>query len=345
MNKIKIAILVPAYKEELVIDKTITSLLTAGFLKNDIYVVDDCSEDETSNIALSYGVNVLTLTKNSGKAGATRAGLNHFNLTDKYDWITLVDGDSMLSEDFIPVLEKAIVKDSTPGLYVGQVVSIKNDSLFSTYRAYEYAYGHEIVKKGQDNFGTIFVSPGCCSIYRTDVLKQLDVSSDTLAEDMDLTIQTHRLGYKVRYIHELRAYTQDPNNFRDYYKQITRWFRGLWQIIKKHKILSLKRWNRVDIYLKIITLDSIVFNRFFMIAVIWTFFDMKVLLIGILMDYLIQAALSVYAAFLARNWKIIAYSPAYYFIGLLNSAAYLKAFIEVFVLGKIVLSWNKVKRY
>lgn len=31
MKNIKIAILVPAYKEELVIDKTITSLLAAGF--------------------------------------------------------------------------------------------------------------------------------------------------------------------------------------------------------------------------------------------------------------------------------------------------------------------------
>lgn len=251
----------------------------------------------------------------------------------------------MLSKDFIPVLEQAIRKDRTPGLYVGQVVSIRNNSIFSTYRAYEYAYGHEIVKKGQDNFGTIFVSPGCCSVYRADVLKQLDVSADTLAEDMDLTIQTHRLGYKVRYIHRLLAYTQDPNNFRDYYKQITRWFRGLWQIIKKHKILSLTRWSRVDIYLKLITLDSILFNRFFMIFAVWLIFDTKILLLGIAMDYGIQAILALYAAILARNWRILAYSPIFYFIGIMNSTAYLKAFVEVFVLGKIVLNWNKVKRY
>ena len=343
--KPKIAILVPAYKEELVIHKTITSLLHAGFLSSDIYVIDDCSEDETGNIALSYDVNVLILAENSGKAGATKEGIIHFNLIEKYDWITLVDGDSILCEDFISVLENAIHQDCTPGLYVGRVVSIENNSLFSTYRAYEYAYGHEIVKKGQDNFGTIFVSPGCCSVYRSDILSQMDISNDTLAEDMDLTIQTHRLGYKVRYLHNLVAYTQDPNNFRDYYKQITRWFRGLWQIIKKHKILSIKRWSKVDIYLKIITIDSILFNRFFMIIAVLTFFDGKILLFGIVMDYIIQALLALYAAILARNWRILAYSPTFYFIGLLNSAAYLKAFVEVFVFGKIVLSWNKVKRY
>lgn len=342
---IKIAIVVPAFREEMVIDKTITSLLTAGFQKGDIYVIDDCSGDRTSEIALSYGVEVLTLEKNSGKAGATRAGLAHFRLTNRYDWITLVDGDSIVSTDFIPVLKQAIAKDSTPGLYVGRVVSIKNNTVFSTYRAYEYTYGHEIVKKGQDNFGTIFVSPGCCSVYRADVLAQMDVSADTLAEDMDLTIQTHRLGYKVRYLHDLVAYTQDPNNLRDYYKQITRWFRGLWQIIKKHKIMSLKRWSRVDIYLKIITIDSIIFNRFFMIVGAWMVFGLRMLLLGILMDYVIQAALALYAAILARNWRILAYSPIFYFIGLLNSAAYLTAFIEVVVFGKIVLSWNKVKRY
>jgi cellulose synthase/poly-beta-1,6-N-acetylglucosamine synthase-like glycosyltransferase len=341
----KICILVPAYKEEQVIDKTITSLLTAGFLKSDIYVIDDCSKDRTSEIAVSYGVEVLTLDTNSGKAGATRQGLAHFSLTDRYDWVTLVDGDSIVSKDFIPVLRQAIKADPTPGLYVGRVVSIKNNTVFSTYRAYEYTYGHEIVKKGQDNFGTIFVSPGCCSVYRADVLAQLDVSNDTLAEDMDLTIQTHRLGYRVRYLHDLIAYTQDPNNFRDFYKQITRWYRGFWQIVKKHKILSLTRWSKVDIYLKIVTLDAIIFNRIFMTAVVLALFDIKILLLGLAMDYALLAAISLYAAILARNWRIFAYSPVFYFIGLMNSTAYLKAFVEVFVFGKIVLSWNKVKRY
>jgi cellulose synthase/poly-beta-1,6-N-acetylglucosamine synthase-like glycosyltransferase len=345
IKKIKIAILVPSYKEEKVIDKTIVSLLKAGFLKEDIYIVDDCSKDETSNIALSYNVNVLTLTKNSGKAGATKSGFDHFNLIKRYDWVTLVDGDSILSKDFISVLKTAIKKDSSPGLYVGQVVSIKNNSIFSTYRAYEYTYGHEIVKKGQDNFGTIFVSPGCCSVYRTNVLKQLDISSDTLAEDMDLTIQTHRLGYRVRYLHDLIAYTQDPNNLKDFYKQITRWYRGFWQIMKKHKVLSLTQWSKVDIYLKIITIDAVIFNRIFMTVFVLALFDLKVLLIGMSMDYLLLAAISIYAAILAKNWRIFFYSPIFYFIGLMNSTAYLKAFVEVFIFGKIVLSWNKVKRY
>lgn len=341
----KICIVVPAYKEELVIDKTLTSLMAAGFQRSDIYVIDDCSKDRTSKIARSYGVNVLTLRKNSGKAGATRKGIARFKLTKRYDWITLVDGDSIVSENFIPVLQQAIAKDPTPGLYVGRVVSIKNNSVFSTYRSYEYAYGHEIVKKGQNNFNTIFVSPGCCSVYRADVLAQMEVSSDTLAEDMDLTMQTHRLGYRVRYIHSLIAYTQDPNNFQDFYKQITRWYRGFWQIVKKHKILSLSRWSKVDIYLKIVTIDAIIFNRIFMTAVVLGLFDVELLAIGIAIDYAILAAISFYAAIISRNWRIFAYSPAFYFIGLMNSTAYLKAFIEVFVFGKIVLSWNKVKRY
>lgn len=343
---IKICIVVPAFKEEQVIDKTITGLLTAGFQKEDIYVIDDCSKDRTSEIALSYGVEVLTLSKNSGKAGATRQGLAHFKLTDCYDWITLVDGDSIVAEDFIPVLRQAIKDDPTPGLYVGQVVSIKNNSVFSTYRAYEYTYGHNIVKKGQDNFNTIFVSPGCCSVYRADVLAQLDVSADTLAEDMDLTIQTHRLGYRVRYLHELIAYTQDPNNFRDFYKQITRWYRGFWQIVKKHQILSPTRWSRVDIYLKIVTLDALIFNKVFVASTILLLVHPSYLtLIYLAMDFGLLALVALYAAIKTRNWRIFAMSPLFYFIATLNSFAYLKAFIEVFIFRKVILSWNKVKRY
>lgn len=341
----KICIVVPAYREEQVIDKTITSLLTAGFLKSDIYVIDDCSGDRTSEIALSYGVEVLTLAKNSGKAGATRQGLAYFKLTDRYDWITLVDGDSIVSADFIPVLKQAIKSDPTPGLYVGQVVSIKNTSVFSTFRAYEYTYGHNIIKKGQDNFNTIFVSPGCCSIYRADVLAQLDISHDTLAEDMDLTIQTHDLGYRVKYIHELVAYTQDPNNFHDFYKQITRWYRGFWQIVKKHGILNWNTWKRVDVYLKIITMDALIFNRVFLSIWILWYAGAKGILYATGLDLLFLICVAGYTAIVTRNWRIFAYSPIFYLIGLMNSFAYLKAFVEVCVFNKIVLSWNKVKRY
>jgi biofilm PGA synthesis N-glycosyltransferase PgaC len=342
----KISIVVPAFKEEMVIDKTITSLLTAGFHKEDIYVIDDCSGDRTSEIARSYGVEVLTLAENSGKAGATRAGLDHFALTKRYEWITLVDGDSIVAEDFIEVLQAAIAKDPTPGLYVGQVISIKNNSIFSTFRAYEYTYGHNIVKKGQDNFNTIFVSPGCCSVYRADVLAQLDVTGDTLAEDMDLTMQTHRLGYRVRYLHELVAYTQDPNNFRDYYKQVTRWYRGFWQIVKKHDILSSTKWNKVDIYLKIITLDALIFNRVFITLYFLLFVHPTWwALLFVLLDFALLAVVALYAAIKTKNWRIFVYSPLFYFIGALNSMAYLKSFIEVFMLNKIVLSWNKVTRY
>ena len=60
--------LLPAKDEAVGIAKTLKSILQAGVLPADIYVIDDGSSDGTGDIAGSFNVNVARNPKNIGKA-------------------------------------------------------------------------------------------------------------------------------------------------------------------------------------------------------------------------------------------------------------------------------------
>jgi cellulose synthase/poly-beta-1,6-N-acetylglucosamine synthase-like glycosyltransferase len=84
-------------------------------------------------------------------------------------------------------------------------------------------------------FNTIHILSGTCSIWRTEVVKQLDWQESPV-EDMDMSYQIHRrkLG-KLAYAAKAVVLTQEPTSLRDYTHQLTRWFRGYWLTTAKYK--------------------------------------------------------------------------------------------------------------
>lgn len=342
----KTAVLIPVYNEEQVIEKTIDALIIAGYDKSDIYIVDDRSTDNTVNIIKNLGVNNYTVQQNGGKARAQIQGLQQFKLYSKYDWIVLLDGDTKVKYNFKQVLDKAAQDNPTVGLFVGQVESDNNSHIFSASRAYEYTFGQEICKKGQDNFNVIYVSPGCASMYNTKTLQKLHIDSSTLAEDMDLTVQVHRLGDKVKYIHDAVVITQDPSNLVDYHKQIMRWCRGVWQVIAKHGIFNpFKKKQRIDWYMMYLAIDSLILNKIFIMMVMMFTLPMSFVGMGILLDWVVYMLIGLFVAYKTKRSDVLCKMPIFYWLSYLNLYAFVRSFVEIIVLRKEMLTWNKVKRY
>ena len=67
----EVLVVVPAYNESATIAKVVGEIREAGFT---CVVVDDGSEDDTSQLAKEAGANVLTLPFNAGVGGALRCG-------------------------------------------------------------------------------------------------------------------------------------------------------------------------------------------------------------------------------------------------------------------------------
>lgn len=340
----RICILIPAYNEEVVIEGTIASLMEADGRKEHIYVVDDKSTDETAKIARTIGVNVYTMSENSGKAAAQRKAIQYFLLLLRYDWIIFMDGDTKVDKNFLIAFEQSAINGPEVGLYLGQVKSVKNNHIYSASRAFDYTYGQDIAKQGQSNFNVIFVAPGCASMYNCRVLENLEIDHTTLAEDMDLTMQVHRAKKRVVYVSDAIVNTQDPGTLNDYHKQVLRWYRGFWQTVKKHKIFSLCKKQPVDFYMILITIDALFLNRIFGLIFVMYMFP-SYWIMAIIVDIAWHILISFYSAFKTKRLDVIYKLPVYYWLSYLNFYAYMRAFVEIVICKKELLAWNKVKRY
>jgi cellulose synthase/poly-beta-1,6-N-acetylglucosamine synthase-like glycosyltransferase len=342
----KICVLLPAFNEERVIEGTIDALRDTGFDMRDIYVVDDMSTDSTARLARGKGVNVYTVTEKGGcKANAQNHGLEHFKLHLKYDWVVFIDADSKVEPQFLNVMFEAAEQNPGATLLIGQVKSAKANHIWGALRAYEYTFSHEIIKGGQNNFNVITVSPGCASMYKLTDLMKLHIDAGTLAEDMDLTIQVHRMKGKIKYVHAAGVITQDPSTFADFMKQNMRWNRGFWQIILKHKTFALTRKRPVDWYMVYLVLDTLLLNRAFTLPILCWLFPLRYVGIGFLIDLAVYICAGTVIAHKTKRWDVLYKIPVFYWVSFLNLYAFLRAFVEIILCRKKILAWNKCERY
>lgn len=229
------AFIIPAHNEELVIGHTIASVLRIA-KKEDIYVVDDGSRDQTAKVARSYKVNVLSLTVNQGKASAINSCIKHFSIPDRYVLVMPVDADTVLDVNFVNKTAEHFRKDKKVIAVAGRVVG-KSRNWLTAYRVWEYEIGQSIHKSAQSYIGGIVVCPGCATIYRASLFNKVGFPTGTVTEDMDLTYELHRrkLG-KIVYEPEAMVITQDPATIAVWTKQLTRWYSGFWQCVVKHEV-------------------------------------------------------------------------------------------------------------
>lgn len=251
----RLALVIPAHNEELVIGATIRSALAAGQSRRHIYVVDDNSSDHTAALAIQFlGADHVLTVERSGKALAIKKAVLHFELTESYRWIHIADADGVFRSNYFQIFKSRL----DPVKYVaatGHVQSLEGDWI-SRYRTYEYTIGLEVIRRFQSWFGVITVIPGATSCFRSDIFDLLEFDTHSLTEDFDLTLQIHRrrLG-RILYIPQAKTLTQDPKDFTDYKTQVLRWSRGFFQGLRRHQIG--RQIKKLDAYLSFIVIETL----------------------------------------------------------------------------------------
>ena len=331
-----VCVVVPAYNEERVIAGSLKALRQV-VPKRHIYVVSDGSSDATALLAGKLVPHVLNLAKNVGKARALQSLIKHYHLFDQYKYILFADADSRLTPNFLKEVKKHM--KSNPACIVGTVTSDRG-GLISAYRTYEYGLTHRVFKRAQDIMKVITVAPGCASLYRSDVLSQLDFEGHTLTEDFDLTLQIHKKGLgAVVYAPKAKVVTQDPLTMRDYRKQVTRWYTGFWQNIFHHKLYKPNK--AINLEVSLLLLDSVAWIG----SVAFGFSHVALFLHLLLISYVVSVALAV--GILLVEWKPWAflYIPFFPIFQFVNMASYIISFFRAIRGGTRKLSWDKVARY
>jgi cellulose synthase/poly-beta-1,6-N-acetylglucosamine synthase-like glycosyltransferase len=254
-----VAVIVAAHNEELVIAETIQAASRLVDTEN-IHVVSDGSTDDTALVALTAGAHVLELNPNRGKAGALTAGIEHFQLCDRFEVVLLLDADTHLAPDYLTT-GLSLFDDPEVVVVAGRARTIDDPAPPSRFGRFLIAYRERLylvvqllLKFGQAAkwANAVAIVPGFASMYRTDALARIDVTGAGLViEDFNMTFEVHakKLGRIEFHPSAAVAYTQDPDTFREYVRQVRRWILGFWQTVRRHRFHTGVFWFALAMFI------------------------------------------------------------------------------------------------
>jgi peptidoglycan-N-acetylglucosamine deacetylase len=230
-----VSIIVPAFNEEVNAIRTVDSLLKQDYPNFNIIFVDDGSKDTTfEKVSAFYKnnpkVNVYT-KPNGGKADALNFGINHSDAA----FVVGIDADTQLKADAVTELMKMFT-DQHVAAAAGNVKVGNEINMLTRWQSIEYITAQNFDRRAFDLLNCITVVPGAIGAFRKEaIIKAGLFTSDTLAEDCDLTMRFHKCGYAVRNCTAALSYTEAPETMKMFLKQRFRWSFGVMQSFWKHR--------------------------------------------------------------------------------------------------------------
>jgi cellulose synthase/poly-beta-1,6-N-acetylglucosamine synthase-like glycosyltransferase/peptidoglycan/xylan/chitin deacetylase (PgdA/CDA1 family) len=229
-----VSIIVPAFNEETGIIATIRSLVTTAYpAEVEVVVVDDGSIDRTAEVAARSGLPNVTVVRqpNGGKAAALNTGIAQA----RHDVLILVDGDTIFGPTTIGRLV-APLADPEVGAVAGSPRVGNRRKMLGRWQHLEYVMGSNLDRRMFDVMQCVPTIPGAIGAYRRAALIDVGgISTDTLAEDTDLTMSLWRANWRVVCEETAVAWTEAPESLRQLWRQRYRWCYGTLQAMWKHK--------------------------------------------------------------------------------------------------------------
>lgn len=328
----------------MLIDRCVASVLDAGVRPQDVYVVDDGSTDGTVDVLRRFtGINVLCNEQRRGKAASLLHAIDHYGLVARYAFVSLLDADSHVDSGYFGAVARAFDDDPQAVLVCGSPRGLAHNYL-TAFRTLDYYMTLLLYRKGQDRVGVINVAPGCASTYRTSIVPALDWHGGTLVEDMDLTIQIHRqrLGH-VRYAPDAIVHTQDPQRIAEYVGQLTRWYSGTWQVMRRHGLPFGRQ--RIDAEMVVLMGEGLLYSVLMLALPVLAWMSPRATLRLILLDQGIFAMTAVICAAHLRRADVIVWFPTFIALRVIGCGIWLRTFWLEVVCRRTLRTWFSVERY
>ncbi len=233
-----VTVIVPAFNEEKVIERTVRSVLSSSYSRLRVIVVDDGSSDSTTDVVrekfspeIEAGHLVLLTKVNGGKASALNYGLMHAD-SDIYVGI---DADTVIAPDAVSQLVPHFA-NSRVGAVAGNTKVGNRVNLWTRWQALEYITSQNFERRALNVFGAVTVVPGAIGAWRTAAVRAAGgYPVDTVAEDADLTMALLERGWLVTNEDRALAFTEAPSTARGLMRQRFRWSFGVLQAVWKHR--------------------------------------------------------------------------------------------------------------
>ena len=245
-----VSIIVPAYNEEVNAVSSIENLLKADYPRFEIIFIDDGSKDDTFNkvqYAFNGNSNVRVFRKpNGGKASALNFGIQQSSA----EFVICIDADTKLLSDAVSRLMShfgdVLYHDGKKvGAVAGNVKVGNTVNLLTRWQSIEYISSQNFDRKAFAYVNAITVVPGAIGAFRKSAIEEAGgFTTDTLAEDCDLTIRMLRCNYIIENENNAIAMTEAPETVKMFIKQRFRWSFGVMQTFWKNRDMLFSTRNK-----------------------------------------------------------------------------------------------------
>ena len=247
-----VSILIPAHNEEMVIKDTINAMINLNYPKDklEVIIINDNSSDGTGVIADKYAKEHSFLkvlhTKpphaGKGKSGALNQGLK----LSKGKFIVVYDADNTPEQDAVYHLAMGLQNDAKAGAVVGKFRVINGaKNLLTNFINIETITFQWLAQAGRWYWFKLSTIPGTNFAIRRSILEKLGGWDEkALSEDTELSIRVYNLGYHIRFFPAAITWEQEPETWKVWWKQRTRWARGNQYVIGKYLLRFFKLKNK-----------------------------------------------------------------------------------------------------
>lgn len=289
-----ISVIVPAYNESLTIVDNVWGFLNIDYPEYEIIVVNDGSSDDSLNVlkkafrlipiehtyskslntepirqvyySLDHPQLMVVDKENGGKADAINTGIN----VSRYPLFCVVDADSILEKNALKQICLPFIESQEEIVAVGGIIRIINgctigngqvktvgipSNHWARLQTIEYLRAFLFGRVIWSEINSLLIIAGAFSVFKkTAVVEVGGFLTNTVGEDMEITVHLHRYRYEhnkkwsLKFIPNPVCWTQAPEDIGTLKKQRNRWHRGLAETLWRHRRMFFNpKYGRVGL--------------------------------------------------------------------------------------------------
>jgi cellulose synthase/poly-beta-1,6-N-acetylglucosamine synthase-like glycosyltransferase len=228
--RLKLAVLIPAHDEALLIARCVTSLVDQDYVRElyDVVVIADNCTDETATIARDAGAD-LVLVRDApdarGKGRALRWAIDRLLSGEQApDAIVVIDADSWVPRDFLSRLS-APVHHGAEAIQADYLLE-SNGTSGAALRAVAFLLVNRVRPAGRSVLGMSTFLVGNGMLFATGLLRRHPWEAFTSTEDIEYSLDLQTAGVRIAFAADAFVRSETAPNPKAAAVQQLRWEGG-----------------------------------------------------------------------------------------------------------------------